>query len=30
VPKVFPESRILAVNPGAAYVLLHEPEANRP
>ena len=30
LPRVFPESRVLAVNPGSAYVLLHEPTASRP
>jgi 4-amino-4-deoxy-L-arabinose transferase-like glycosyltransferase len=30
IPRVFPESRVLAVNPGSAYVLLNEPKASEP
>jgi hypothetical protein len=30
IPSVFPESRVIAVNPGSATVLLHEPKASEP
>jgi len=30
IARVFPERRVIAVNPGSATVLLHEPKASDP